>query len=268
MINQAPIFEETVRNYLDQVAQIDLAGIAETLGHPGGTGGGLDSLSRKNLPGFIPRCFDPRAWNPSMPSALSCANISFLLLPRSPGTGKTGFPTKTSGMPPLLYPGLSTTASGPSPGTSPDAWNSSGKQPAVWEAFPRLWSSPTSSPVKFRPCPKSRCSSCSTTRMKTSRPNAACCFNAGRKNFWTWNAWLSSAGCWPIPWPRRPAWGNGPSCDRVQTALEDDEQNTRNFGRNRQFGGYFLAGGFHLRVSRGHGPLMAAAVRRRPGSDR
>jgi hypothetical protein len=31
MSNQAPIFEETVRNYLAQVAQIDLAGIAETL---------------------------------------------------------------------------------------------------------------------------------------------------------------------------------------------------------------------------------------------
>ena len=31
MSDQAPIFEETVRNYLAQVAQIDLAGIAETL---------------------------------------------------------------------------------------------------------------------------------------------------------------------------------------------------------------------------------------------
>lgn len=32
MSGKAPIFEETVRNYLAQVAQIDLAGIAETLG--------------------------------------------------------------------------------------------------------------------------------------------------------------------------------------------------------------------------------------------
>ena len=31
MSNQAPIFEETVRNYLAQVAQINLAGIAQTL---------------------------------------------------------------------------------------------------------------------------------------------------------------------------------------------------------------------------------------------
>jgi hypothetical protein len=31
MSNQAPIFEETVRDYLAQVAQLDLAGIAETL---------------------------------------------------------------------------------------------------------------------------------------------------------------------------------------------------------------------------------------------
>jgi hypothetical protein len=31
MSNPAPIFEETVRNYLNQVAQIDLAGIAESL---------------------------------------------------------------------------------------------------------------------------------------------------------------------------------------------------------------------------------------------
>ena len=32
MSNQAPIFEETVRNYLNQVAQIDRTRIAETLG--------------------------------------------------------------------------------------------------------------------------------------------------------------------------------------------------------------------------------------------
>jgi len=39
MSGKAPIFEETVRNYLAQVALIDLAGISETLGitiEPGG----------------------------------------------------------------------------------------------------------------------------------------------------------------------------------------------------------------------------------------
>ena len=207
MSAKAPIFEETVRNYLAQVAQIDLAGIAETLAVTVEQGEALipffgktyrvspSGVFRRLGPGTHP-CH-PHRLVPLSPSRSSRA---------PPGRGRLGFLQRLPGCRPVCIRALSTTASGPSPGTSPDAWNSSGKQPAVWEPFPRLWSSPTSSPAKFRPCPKSRCSCCLMMRMKISRPNAPCCFNAGRKNFWTWNAWLSSAGCWPIPWPKRPAW--------------------------------------------------------------
>ncbi len=222
MSGKAPIFEETVRNYLAQVAQIDLAGIAETLAITVEQGEALIPFLGKTYRVSSSGVFDDSGLEPIHAIRIVLCRYLLLAPPALPRQGEDWVSYKDfRDAAPFVYGFVNNSeraiarnfyrtpwyelpaSSRPSGGASAGAWNS-----------------PTSSPASFRPCPESRCCSCLMTRMKTFRPNAPCCFNAGRKNFWIWNAWLSSAGCWPIPWPKRPAWGNGPSCDRVQTAFK------------------------------------------------
>ena len=189
MSDKAPIFEETVRNYLAQVAQIDLAGIAETLAITVEQGEALIPFLGKTYRVSSSGVFDDSGLEPIHAIRIVLCRYLLLAPPALPRQGEDWVSYKDFRDAAPFVSGFVNNSE------RAIARNFSGRLEQLrdaagrLEAVPRLWSSPTSSPAKFRPCPESRCSFCLMTRTKTSRPNAPCCFNAGRKNFWTWNAW-------------------------------------------------------------------------------
>ena len=171
MSAKAPIFEETVRNYLAQVAQIHLAGIAETLAVTVEQGEALIPFFGKTYRVSGSGVFDDSGLEPIHAIRIVLCRYLLLAPPALPREGEDWVSYKdfrdaapfVSGFVNNSERSIARNFSGRL-GTAP------GRRPAVWEPYPRRWNYPTSSPAGFRPCPKSPCSCCLMMRMKISGP--------------------------------------------------------------------------------------------------